>query len=208
MVEPLKENDHKNKKPTWSRRVPKHKIRRLYEYDAKGLQDDELVDEVGFSLLSRCKSFIEANLAVRGQAPCPVCDHSVTHHCKKEEMLTCDVCGWRLSWGEYFGTIQKKQLSGAEPVIELFEAYVHRFPLTKSYQEKMVQIDRLIHGFHWHQKLGATRPVAVNLIQGRLSDVIEFLDTLSSSEGSSPGLDDTRREWIENSQYVRTWVKR
>ena len=206
MMNEYKKNDHKGRKPTWSRRVPKHKIRRLYENDAKGLHDDDLVDEVGFGLLSRCKSFIEANRAVRGQASCPVCDHLVSHNGKKEEILTCEVCGWRLTWGEYFGTIQKKQLSGAEPVIELFEAYLHQFPLAKSYQEKMIQIDRLIHGFHWHQKYGATRPAAVNLIQGRLSDVIEFLDKLSYGEESSPGLDDARKEWIENSKYVRTWV--
>ena len=92
-------------KPSWSRRVPKHKIRRLYEQDAMGLHDDDLVDDVGFTLLSRCKSFIEANMATRGQAPCPICGHLVPHHGNPEEMLKCQECGWELTWGEYLRTI-------------------------------------------------------------------------------------------------------
>lgn len=195
------------KKPSWSLRVPRHKIRRLYEQDAKGIHDDELVDDVGFTLLSRCESFIEANRAVRGQAPCPTCGHWVSHQGNPEERLTCEKCGWELTWGEYFGTIQKKQLSGAEPVIRLFEEYVREFPVAKSYQARMVQIDRLIHGFHWHQKYGATRPVAVNLIDGRLSDVMEFLDNLSYGKESSPGLQERFEEWKERSKYVRSWAR-
>ena len=98
-----------------------------------------------------------------------------------------------MTWGEYFGTIQKKQLSGAKPVIELFEEYIREFPVDKSYQVKMCQIDWLIHGFHWHEKYSATRPITVNLIQGRLSDVIEFYDNLSYGNRNSSGLRSTRR---------------
>ncbi|MGD8475031.1 MAG: hypothetical protein PVH59_12995 [Anaerolineae bacterium] len=195
------------KKPSWSPRVPRHKIRRLYEQDAKGIHNEELVDDVGFTLLSRCTSFIEANRAVRGQAPCPICGHLVSHQGNQEETLACEQCGWELTWGEYFGTIQKKQLSGAEPVIRLFEQYVREFPVAKSYQARMYLIDWLIHGFHWHQKYGTTRPVAVNLIDGRLSDVIEFLDNLSYGKESSPGLQEKLEEWKEQSEYVRSWAR-
>lgn len=58
-----------NKLPEWSPRIPKHKVRRLYQLDAQGIQDYRLVDEVGDTLLSRCKSFIDANRAVGGEAP-------------------------------------------------------------------------------------------------------------------------------------------
>ena len=192
--------------PEWSPRIPKHKIRKLYELDAKGICDDELVDDVGFTLLSRCKSFIEANMAVSGKALCPVCSSLVMHNRDKAEKMKCEECGWELSWGEYFGTIQGKQLSGAGPVIELFQDYVHRFPKGQSYREKMYQINRLIHGFHWHQKHGATRPVAVNLIKGRLVEVIEFLDRLSYGEESTRGIQENHEEWIENCKYVRSWA--
>ena len=52
--------------PTWAPRVPKALIRRFYETDAKGIYDEELIDEVGYALLARCQSFITANLARAG----------------------------------------------------------------------------------------------------------------------------------------------
>ena len=42
----------------WARRVPKSKIRRLYESDASGLLDEDLLEEVGSLLLQRCKSIL------------------------------------------------------------------------------------------------------------------------------------------------------
>jgi len=196
----------KAKPPEWSPRVPRYKIRRLYQSDAQGIQDNDLADQVGFALLTRCESFLEANQAVQGQAVCPVCSCLIPHGGQKEELLTCEACGWTLSWGAYYKTIQGKQLSGAAPVIRLFKDFIHHFSAAHSYQEKMLQIDRLIHGFHWHQKYGATRPVAINLIDGRLSDVLQFLDQLHEGEDISPRLRGLREQWQENSQSVRDWL--
>src|SRR5215471_6451592 len=39
----------------WPRRVSRRVIRQLYELDAKGIVEAELIDEVGFGLLARCK---------------------------------------------------------------------------------------------------------------------------------------------------------
>jgi hypothetical protein len=191
--------------PRWAPRVKQHKIRRLYESDARGLCDDELIEEVGYSLLARCQSFLEATEATNGRAPCPVCGNVIPHAWNKEELLQCTGCGWQLTWGEYFETIQRKQLSGAEPVRELFRDFVGRFPLAQRPQDKMLLIDQLIHGYHWSLKYGPTRPVAVNLITGRLGEVIAFLDSLSYGEGSTPGIEENRVEWLANSQYVRSW---
>lgn len=198
---------NQDKIPEWAPRVSKTSIRRLYILDARGIQDDELIDEVGFALWSRCRSVVAASRAVQGKAACPQCEHIVAYHGQKEEILRCQKCGWSLSWGAYFETIQKKQLSGTEPVLELFDGDMHAFRKAHTYQEKMVEIDRLIHGFHWHHQYGATRPVAVNLIEGRLSGVIEFLDHLSAGNHSTPGIRKRREEWIEESQTVRSWIK-
>ena len=89
--------------------------------------DDELIVDVGYSLLARCESFIHANEAVRGRAKCPLCGAIVAHHTQKEELLQC-ACGWSLSWADYFATIQHKQLSGVEPVIALFQDFVDAHP--------------------------------------------------------------------------------
>ena len=40
----------------WAPRVKPHTIRRLYELDAKGILDENLIDEVGFGLWARCET--------------------------------------------------------------------------------------------------------------------------------------------------------
>jgi hypothetical protein len=193
--------------PRWAPRVPQRKIRRLYENDALGLYDDELIDEVGYSLFARCESFIVANQAVHGQALCPRCSAVVSHSGSKDETLRC-TCGWALTWGAYFETIQHKQLSGAEPVIRLFQKFVDRFPSACSARCKMLLIDRLIHGFHWYYKTNKpTRPVAVNLIEGRLRQVMDFLDELTYGQKSTPGLAETKAEWDQNIRTARGWYE-
>ncbi|MGC9359909.1 MAG: hypothetical protein ACP5G7_05950 [Anaerolineae bacterium] len=193
--------------PQWAPRVPQRKIRQLYQTDAMGIYDEELIEEVGYGLLARCESFIAANEAAHGRAPCPVCGAVVFHGGDKQEMLHCESCGWELSWGDYFKTIQHKQLSGAAPVWDLFRAFIQRFPSARSPRERMLLIDELIHGYHWNLKPPTpTRPVAVNLIEGRLGAVIDFLDELSYGDGSTPGLVATRKQWMERSRVVRRWA--
>ena len=191
--------------PIWAARVPKEKIRRLYETDAKGIYDEDLIDDVGCSLLVRCESFLTANRAQAGELPCPWCARPV----RREETLHCP-CGWQLTWAEYFRTLQHKQLSGAEPVLEQFRDFVQAFPSAREPQAKMLLIDRLLHGFHWYLKKnaetpGPTRPVAVNLIEGRMGDVVAFLEALTYGEKSTPGTHESLTEWNRNINANRSW---
>jgi len=110
--------------PQWAPRVPQHKIRRLYELDAQGIYDDELIQEVGYALRARCQGFIEACEAWAGCARCPICGAQIPHSGDKAEVLRCDACDWSLTWGAYFKTFQHKQLSGAEPVLALFREFI------------------------------------------------------------------------------------
>ena len=48
--------------------------------------------------------------------------------------------------------------------------------------------------------------MAVNLIEGRLSEVIVFLDNLTYGEGSTLGTRETQAEWVKNSQNARQWA--
>jgi len=86
-------------------------------------------------------------------------------------------------------------LSGADPVLELFRGYIEQFRRATEPRHKMLLIDRLLHGFHWNGRFGATRAVAVNLIEGRYKDVLSFLDRLSYGEGSTPGTAENLTEW-------------
>jgi len=194
--------------PQWAPRIKKHKIQRLYELDAQGLQDDELILDVGYSLMARCRSFLDANQATTGKAICPVCESFVAHQCDKTELLHCDQCGWELAWGDYFETIQKKQLYGAEPVQDAFREFMLKFPKAKNSGERMFLIDRVIHQFHYSTKYGNTRPTAINLIEGRLVDIIQFLDQLSYGAASTPGIKTQREEWVEKSGLARSWSRK
>jgi hypothetical protein len=191
--------------PVWAPRVAQWKVRRLYENDAAGICDEELIDDVGTLLLARCESFITAVEATAGRAACPRCGSVVNHRGDRSELLRC-ACGWELSWGEYFGTIQHRQLSGAEPVLALFRDYLARYPAARAPHQKVLQIDRLLHGFHWFFKNNTpTRPVAINLIEGRLGEVLALLDELSYGPGSTRGLPETRAEWERNAVLAHTW---
>ena len=193
--------------PKWAPRVTQREIRRLYETDARGIYDEDQINEVGYGLLARCQSFLEANEARGGRARCPRCSEVVAHSRRKEEILRW-VCGWELTWGEYFKTIQHVQLSGAEPVLEQFRTFVNTFSAARTPQEKTLAIDRLIHGFHWYYKTnGPTRPVAINLIEGRLSEVVAFLDRLTYSDKSTPGTKQTYSQWDENIEVNRDWYR-
>jgi hypothetical protein len=192
--------------PCWAPRVPQHKVRQLYVNDANGIYDDELIDDVGYAFLARCESFLVANEAAQGRVSCPVCSNVILHTGNRDEMLCCQKCGWEMGWAEYFATFQHKQLSGAEPVLEQFRDFVKRFPAAGNLREKVLIIDSLIHGFHWSQKYGCTRPVAINLIEGKLLDVISFLDNLTYGAENTGGVQETRTEWARNSQNVRSWA--
>jgi hypothetical protein len=187
--------------PHWAPRVEQSLIRRFYEADARGIYDEELINEVGYALLARCEGFIAACRAAAGDVPCPWCEAGVP----RAPVLRC-ACGWELPWEDYQRTFQHKQLSGAEPVLEQFRAFVRAFPEARVPKERVLLIDRLIHGFHWFLKTDSpTRPVAVNLIEGRLSEVVAFLDSLTYGEASTPELADTRAEWDRNIEFNAGW---
>jgi ribosomal protein S27AE len=194
--------------PQWAPRVKKEKIRRLYELDAKGIYDSELLNDVGYALLARCDSFITACRAREGTLPCPQCGTTVNHNHDREANMVCGKCGWSVTWGEYFRHIQHKQLSGEETAIHLFEAFVNGFPKAQNDRRKMFMIDRLLHGFHFWVKQDSivnTRPVAVNLIDARLGDVINFLDELTFGENSTPGVKENHEDWVDRSEFAKSW---
>jgi hypothetical protein len=178
----------------WAPRVPQSLIHRLYEMDALGIQDEELIDEVGWRLLARCQSFVSAVEAARGKVLCPACNQEINHEGKPDELLHCQRCGWETTWKAFFKTFQHKQLSGADPVLQLFRIYIRGYPCAASYQQKMLLVDRLIHGFHIY--LGEpTRTTAVNLIEGRYHEVVNFLDRLSYGQDSTVGIQSVYKDW-------------
>jgi len=190
----------------WAPRIRQHLIRRLYESDAHGILDEELLNEVGWGLYARCESFIQAVKAAHGQATCPGCGRIVPHSSVPDEVLRCASCGWETTWEAYFKSFQHKQLSGAEPVLALFREFMARFPSASSPSDKMLLIDRLIHGFHQSLTGDPTRTTAVNLIEGNYHEVVEFLDSLTYGDGSTTGTAEMREDWRNKiDQTAQAW---
>jgi hypothetical protein len=190
----------------WASRVPRHKIQRLYEADAKGILDEDLLNDVGITLLLRCESILAVAEAQHGRVKCPRCTGRertviIKHPYHKGDIrdckLKCPECGWEITWGEYALSFKRKQLN-AGGAVEAFKAFIREYTAARTSKEKLLVIDRLIHEFHYslrRQPELPTRPVGVNLIEGNLMDVVQFLDSLSYGEEMTSELRDNRVCW-------------
>ena len=161
----------------------------------RGILDEELIDEVGFALVARCESMLKVREAVCGRPPCPVCGATARLLRGENPMAECDSCGWNCPWKLYQKTYQRKNLSagGMAPTAGDF---VRDYSIAKSPGEKLVLIDTLIHRFHWESATsGGGRPGACNLIEGKMKDIMPFLDRISYGESVPDEVKETREQW-------------
>jgi hypothetical protein len=113
---------------------------------------------------------------------CPECrtEFGVPWRRRRPGELTsaCPGCGWRISAGEYRSR-RGTDLDGhnARPV---WAEYVERFPRAGTYGERMLLIDRLVHGVHT-----SGQPAARNLFEDHPRQVLAALDALAG--GAGPG---------------------
>jgi len=178
----------------WARRVHRDKICRLYLLDAKGIADEELVNDVGYATYARCESIRIATEAHHGRVACRKCGDVIERagH-DKSELLRC-ACGWSKTWGEYLTSYQRKQLYGGSALAD-FLAFLERWPSARTYRDKLLAIDTLIHACHLPPRMPWARPAATNLIEGTASELAVFLDELAYGPQSTAGLDEGRAEW-------------
>ena len=182
------------KLPTWSPRLRKSQIARLYEATGRGLLDEELIDDVGYSLLARAESILAVNRAFAGRVSCPDCRTVVEREHSPDELLKCRSCGWECSWKAYHKTTKRKGLfaGGMQPFLEEF---VQEFPKAKSHADRLVLVDTLIHRYHWQAASGFGRPGVSSLIEGKLSNIMPFLDNISYGDHIPKEIEATREEW-------------
>jgi ssDNA-binding Zn-finger/Zn-ribbon topoisomerase 1 len=200
----------------WSPRVPKWKVRRLYELDAQGILDEKLLDDVGFTLLLRCQDILAIHEAKRGRVKCPRCaeqrKHTIIERASRkddvrDEVITCPECGWQITWGEYALSFKRKQLNSGG-ALTAFTRYIKEFKAARRPQQRMLAIDQLIHEFHYPLRAQPDlpcRPVGVNLIQGKLRDVVKFLDELTYGQQTTKGLEENRAAWLEEMAKI-PWI--
>lgn len=131
---------------------------------------------------------------------CPRCGAAIRRReGSKAEAIRC-ACGWVTTWGDYVATYQKKQLSGGG-AIGAFREYVARLPGARTARDKMLLIDWLIHQAHTIGFDGAKtdrwRPAACNLIEGRMNQLVAFLDELAGRPATTPEIREAQESWRE-----------
>ncbi len=182
----------------WAKRVSRRDIQRLYESDARGMLDEELLDKVHFAIHARVGDMFEVREAQQfGRIKCRNCGAPIREPYRmgspnKNNVLKCDQCGWQVTCGEFYDSYTGgSMLPGS--VLNLFEDYLARVPNAKTAPEKMLLIDWLIHQFHVNQGV-ARMPVGVNVIQGTTDQVRELIESLAGSPSSTQGLS-SLEEW-------------
>lgn len=176
----------------WASRVSRRDIQRLYESDARGQLDGELLEQVHFAIYARvCDMFEVREAQTFGRVKCRQCGAPVPQPYEmgarsRNKVLTCSQCGWAVTCGEFYESYNgKSMLPGS--VVGLFEQYLERFPHANTPAEKLLLIDWLIHQFHVMQGV-ARMPVGQNVIQGTTEQVRALIETLASGPESTQGL--------------------
>lgn len=170
----------------WAKKVARRDIQRLYESDAKGLLDEDLLEKVVYTIHARVHDMFEVREAQQtGRVKCRSCGAPIPQPywmggANKNNPLRCAQCSWQTTCGEYFESYTGKDLLPGSRK-ELFQDFLERFPSAHTPQEKMLLLDWLIHEFHVHAGV-AGRLVAMNVIQGSRDQLIELLSTLAAGE--------------------------
>ena len=79
----------------WARRVQQQKVRQLYASDARGIVDEELIDDVGYAMYARCESIRAVTEAHSGRAMCHSCRAIIQHHWVRDDPMNCSVLSKR-----------------------------------------------------------------------------------------------------------------
>jgi hypothetical protein len=188
----------------WAPRISRTKIRRLYQTDARGIVDEELIDEVGFALYSRCQSILIVTEAAAGRIACPQCETLITRQSEDPaELLRCATCDWEAEWERYHQTWRHQELYGGG--VDSFQEFNKQWPGAGIPQQKMLLIDQLIHTWHWQARedhlLG--RPTDVNLIDGSRAQAIALLDEITYGPNSAKAMRERGAAWRAHCEQVR-----
>jgi len=189
--------------PSWNPRVSRQRIWQMYHNDARGNRDEDLVDDVGWTLLLRVESCITVTEAQKGRVKCPKCEKVIQRDLRPRRgevsMLECGDCGWSLPWEDYRKTFHNKHLECGGLFVPCQE-FARDYPRARTYQEKVILIDMLIHRFHWEMEGTPGAPGAAVLIGGTMAEIVDFLNRLTYGDQSTPALVERRQAWRERAK--------
>ncbi len=178
----------------WEPRVPPDLIHHLYQADASGLPDPELIDEVGYALFMRCETIRRVT-----ERCCPSCGQRLlgTDGEDRQRVISCPDCQWHATWAHYLASYKRDRIHGGR-AYPAFTAYLAEFPRCRTPQDKMLCIDRLIHGVHLSLDHSWTTPAAVNLIQAKRPEIERLLDGLAGNPAAGEERRRVREEYLRH----------
>ena len=95
----------------WASRLRQSRLRRLYRSAASGQCDDELLQDVGWSLYARCEDVVAVSRGLRlGEVPCPTCRTVILRRNARLLAEDADLTGRQLSGSGWFHCDQCSRL--------------------------------------------------------------------------------------------------
>ncbi len=181
----------------WAASVPRELVRRLYESEASGMLDNELLEDVLFRTSERVRDVLLVTEAMAGRATCPRCDAVIEHDGRDRTMLRC-TCGFTTRWRDYRKSFYNRALHGPRDP-KFFETFNRELPRARTHREKFLAFDRFIHEHHdfLRAKIPTHFPAAANVIEGPAVEVLKLLDSLAYGDRADPRLLDSRDVWRE-----------
>lgn len=188
--------------PIWSGCVPQRLIERLYEGDAQGIVDEELINEVGYSLLARVESILVVTHRLGDRPICPRCR---TRMARDDDVIHCAPCDWSTTFAAFRKSHNKKRLV-AGGMLPFFEAFADDFTKARDPRSKMRLIDILIHRLHGECEQASRRSGAINVIGGKPHDVLALLDRLAGKRRADLASDTEHEAWVNKVRRERKGV--
>jgi hypothetical protein len=161
----------------WAPKLRLDNLARLYQLDAAGMPDAELLADVGWTLYCRVRDVVRVSSSL---VVCPGCRTELPVRWLGEQpdiASSCPECAWSVTAEEYHLSWEHRDLNGHS---EEFEYFLAQFPTARSDAERMLLIDRLVHAAHVASSPGSpSGKVARNLLEGNRRKIRQVLDQLA-----------------------------
>lgn len=159
---------------------------RLYEANAVGLLDDELVDDVGWRVWERLNDVI---LVTSGRVRCPACCAEFQVRApggSPDDPVQCPGCDcdWEVTPRAWHKSWEHRDLNGH---CDEFERFVASWPGARTARDRMMLIDAVVHALHLSTRSEAQGNFAArNFVEGSRPKIAALLDELAhGTEGGS-----------------------
>ncbi len=167
----------------WAPKLRPDKLIRLYEDNAAGMLDEELLDDVAWTLYFRVRDVVRVSSS---RVVCPHCTTEFEVRWRGEDpqtTSTCPTCDWTTTAGTYHRSWEHQDLNGHS---DEFAYYLDHFPQARSPQQRMLLIDRLVHALHVAAVEGSVANFAArNFLEGNRPKIAALLDQLAYGSAST-----------------------